>query len=140
MKTMKILSRAEILAAPDARHEDVPVPQLGGMVRMRVMSGAARDDFNAYLKSFGDDERPPSAVSAALLIQICVDDAGEPIFTMDDIDQLRAKSAAALDVMAAAAMRINGLGVHAVSDAAKNSESDQSDDSGSDSPSNSANP
>lgn len=131
---MKLLDRAGFFAAEDSKFEDVPVPQLGGMVRMRVLSGAARDDFNAYLKSFGDEPRPPSAVSAALLVQICIDDAGQPMFTMDDIELLRAKSAAALDVMATAAMRINGMGEAAVSDAEKNSGSDQSDDSGSGSP------
>lgn len=137
---MKLLNRAAFLAANDLGHEDVPVPPLGGMVRIRILSGAARDDFQEYMRSFGDEPRPTSAVHAALLVQTCVEESGEPMFTMEDLELVRGKSAAAIDVMAAAAMRINGLGAHAVSDAAKNSESDQSDDSGSGSHSPSENP
>ncbi|KQQ89928.1 hypothetical protein [Massilia sp. Leaf139] len=128
---MKLLNKAAFFAAHDVRHEDVPVPQLDGAVRIRVMSGAARDAFQEYMRSFGDEPRPASAVHAALLVHTCIDEAGEPMFTMDDLDQLRTKSSAALDLMAAAAMRINGLGAAAVPDAEKNSASDQSDDSGS---------
>lgn len=129
----KLLNKAAFFAADDLIHEDVPVPQLGGSVRIRVMTGAARDEFNDYIRSFAEEKRPPSAVNAALLVQTCIDESGAPMFDMEDIDMLRDKSAAALDVLAAAAMRINGLGATAVDDAAKNSASGQSDDSGSDS-------
>jgi hypothetical protein len=117
---MKLLDKAAFFAAEDLKHEDVPVPQLGGSVRIRVMTGAARDAFNEYMQSFGDSKRPASAINAALLVQTCVDESGAPMFTMDEIDMVRDKSAAALDVMAAAAMRINGLGISAADDAAKN--------------------
>ena len=137
---MKLLNKAAFLAAADLAHEDVPVPQLGGSVRIRVMSGAARDAFQEYMRSFGEEPRPTSAVHAALLVQTCIEESGEPMFTMDEIELLRGTSAAATEVMAAAAMRINGLGVHAVDETAKNSESDQSDDSGSGSHSPSENP
>ena len=129
---MKLLNKAAFAEAQEAKHEDVPVPQLDGMLRMRAMSGAARDEFQEYMRSFGEGPRPTSAIHAALLVQTCVEESGEPMFTMEDLELVRGKSAAAIDVMAAAAMRINGLGVHAVADAAKNSGSDQSDDSGSD--------
>jgi hypothetical protein len=137
---MKLLNKAAFLAANDLAHEDVPVPQLGGSVRIRVMTGAARDDFQEYMRSFGEGPRPTTAIHAALLVQTCIEESGEPMFTMDDIELVRGKSVAAIETMAAAAMRINGLGVQAVDEAAKNSESDQSDDSGSDSPSHSASP
>ena len=117
---MKLLNKAAFFAADDLKHEDVPVPQLGGMVRIRVMTGAARDAFNEYLQSFGEEKRPASAVNAALLVQTCIDEEGAPMFTMDEIEMLRDKSAAALDVLTEAAMRLNGLGVKAVEDAAKN--------------------
>lgn len=133
MPLMKLLDRAAFFAAEDSKFEDVPVPQLGGMVRIRVLSGEARDAFNAYIKSFGDEPRQASAINAALLVQTCIEESGEPMFTLEDIDAIRKKSVGALDVMAAAAMRINGMGVEAVPEAEKNSESDQSDDSGSDS-------
>lgn len=130
---MKLLNRAAFFEAEDAKYEDVPVPQLGGSVRIRVLSGTARDAFNEYIRSDDGGKKPASATGAALLVATCIDESGEPMFTMDDIDDIREKSAAALDVMAAAAMRINGMGTAAVSNAVKNSASGQSDDSGSDS-------
>lgn len=117
---MALLSKEAFFAAEDLKHEDVEVPQLGGSVRIRVMTGAARDAFNEYMQSFGDDKRPASAIHAALLVQTCIDESGAPMFTMDEIDMLRDKSAVAIDVIAAAAMRINGLGIKAADEAAKN--------------------
>jgi hypothetical protein len=117
---MKLLNKDTFFAAEDLKHEDVEVPQLGGAVRIRVMTGSARDAFNEYIQSFGDEKRPASAINAALLVQTCIDESGAPMFAMDEIDMLRDKSAAALDVLALAAMRINGLGVTAADDAAKN--------------------
>jgi len=117
---MKLLNKAAFFAANDLKHEDVPVPQLGGMVRIRVMTGAARDAFNEYVQSFQDDKRPASAINAALLVQTCIDEDGAPMFTMDEIEMLRDKSAAALDTMTEAAIRLNGLGIKAADDAAKN--------------------
>lgn len=136
---MKLLNREAFFEAEDAKYEDVPVPQLGGSVRIRVLSGAARDAFNEYIRPADGEKKPSSAGGAALLVATCIDESGEPMFTMEDIERIRAKSAAALDILAAAAMRINGMGAAAVSEAVKNSASSQSEDSGSGSHSPSAN-
>lgn len=118
---MTLLDRAAFFAAEDAKHEDIPVPQLGGSIRIRVLSGAARDAFNEYVRTDDDGARKPaSATGAALLVATCINADGEPMFSMEDIDLIREKSAAALDVLAAAAMRINGMGAKAEEDAAKN--------------------
>ncbi len=131
---MKLLNKAAILGAEDLKHEDVLVAAWGGTVRVRMMTGAERDEFRAAIAN--DDGKPaPGKVSAALLVSTCVDENGARLFSADDMDALQEKSAPALDVLAEVAMRLNGLGGAAVSDAAKNSASTQSDDSGSASPS-----
>jgi hypothetical protein len=127
---MGLLSKLAILGADDLKHEDVPVPQWGGTVRIRVMTGVERDEFRAAIAS--DGPVPVGKFSAALLAATCVDESGGRLFTMDDMEALQAKSAASLDAPAAVAMRLNGLGATAVEDAAKNSASGQSGDSGSD--------
>lgn len=128
----KILNRAEILGVDDLSFEDVPVPQWGGSVRVREMTGAERDEFHAAINAEGG--RVPGKISAAVLVATCVDGDGNRMFTMEDMDIIRAKGAASLDVLSAVAVRINKLGAAAVDDAEKNSESDQSGDSGSDLP------
>jgi hypothetical protein len=129
---MGLLSKAAILSAEDLQHEDVPVPQWGGTVRVRVMNGVERDEFRALMAS--DEPIPVGRFAAALLAATCVDESGQRLFSMDDIEALQAKSAASLDAPAAAAMRLNRLAATAVEDAAKNSASGQSGDSGSASP------
>ncbi len=129
---MKILTKAAILAVDDLLFEDVPVPAWGGTVRIRVMTGTERDEFRAAIA--GENGVPVGQFSAALLAATCVDENGVRLFSMEDVESLRAKSAASVDVPAAVAMRLNGLGPKAVKDAEKNSVSDQSGDSGSDLP------
>lgn len=136
---MGLLSKSAILGAEDLKHEDVPVPQWGGTVRVRMMTGAERDEFRTELaKRDPGDGVPAGEFSAALLVATCVDEHGNRLFTVDEIEALRAKCAASLDKPASVAMRLNGLGGNAVAEAAKNSEADQSADSGSGSLKNSA--
>lgn len=136
---MKLLNKSAILGAVDLKHEDVPVPQWGGTVRVRVMTGLERDEFRAAIAVDGPS-LPVGKFSAALLAATCIDQDGSRLFTMEDVEALQAKSAASIDVPAAVAMRLNGLGVKAVDAATKNSVSGQSDDSGSPSPDTSAKP
>jgi hypothetical protein len=128
-----LLSKAAILAAVDLGHEDVPVPAWGGTVRIAAMSGLARDEFRAALAAH-EDGAPVGYFACALLATCCVDEDGNRLFDIEDIEALRAKSAVSLDAPAAVAMRLNGLGGGAVETAVKNSESGQSGDSGSDLP------
>ena len=126
---MGLLSKSAILGAADLAHEDVHVPQWGGTVRVRTMTGTERDEWRTAIA--GEGSVPVGKFSAALLAATCVDANGDRLFTMADMEALQAKSAASLDKPASVAMRLNGLGGSAVEDAAKNSESDQSGDSGS---------
>ncbi|MBK5206125.1 MAG: hypothetical protein JJD98_12180 [Polaromonas sp.] len=126
---MTLLSKSAILGASDLKHEDVDVPAWGGSVRVRTMTGAERDEFRASLSAI--DSKDIGKFSAALLAVTLIDEAGDRLFSSDDIAALQAKSAKSLDEPASVAMRLNGLGAGSVEDAEKNSVSDQSDDSGS---------
>ena len=131
---MPLLTKQAILAAADLPHEDVSVPVWGGSVRVRTMTGAERDQFRASLNAEGGT--PIGQFSAALLAATIVDESGNTLFEAADLEALQGKSAKALDVPGAVAMRLNGLGGTAVADAVKNSAADQSADSGSGSPKN----
>ncbi len=124
------LNRQAILAADDLKSEEVHVPQWGGSVRIRVMTGLERDELRMEFAKYSNGDA--GAFAAVLVASCAVDDEGNRLFTMDDVAALRGKGAAALDGPAAVAMRLNGLGGKAHEEAVKNSESGQSGDSGSD--------
>lgn len=130
---MRLLNKAAILLADDLKHEDVEVPEWGGTVRVRVMTGAERDEFRTSIAT-EEGSVPVGRFSVALLAATLIDEQGARLFTMEEIDQLAEKSGTSIDKPALVAMRLNGLGGGAVEEAVKNSEGDQSEKPGSGSP------
>lgn len=133
----KILSKADILAASDLASETVEVPEWGGSVIVRSMTGAQRDAYEATLMTRNESgklEINTDNMRAKLLLATLVDESGAALFTADDLAALSGKSAGAIERLATVAQRINGLNRGAVEEAAKNSASGQPDGSISGSP------
>lgn len=106
---MTLLDKAAILAANDIRTEDVAVPEWGGTVRVKVLSGTERNAWGASL--LGEDGKyDAKRYSVRLVAAAVVGEDGAPIFTDEDVPALAAKSGAALARVQAAAERLNGLG------------------------------
>lgn len=125
------LNREAILAAEDLPRELVEVPEWGGAVYVRALTGAERDQFEASIvEQRGRDVRMNMRnIRAKLVALTVVDEGGQRIFTDDDVAALGGKSAAALDRLFAVAQRLSGLSKEDVEELAKNSESVQSADS-----------
>lgn len=118
-----MLSKEQILAADDIKTETVDVPEWGGTVIIRMMSGTARDAYEASMVGFKNGQRVADLTNmrAKLVAATLVDESGEPLFTDEaDIAALAAKSAAALERLFKVAQRINGLGNDSVEEAQKN--------------------
>ena len=106
---MNYLTRQAIIEAEDLKTEDVEVPEWGGMVRVRTMSGEARDKLGAAM--LGPDGKPDQRRFNMLLVAgSMVDEDGNPLFCLDEVADLGKKSAQALQRVADAAYRLNGLG------------------------------
>ena len=131
---MTILTRDQILQANDIITETVSVPEWGGEVLVRGLSGSQRDAFeDATLEQKGKSRRVNLAnVRARLCAISIVDETGKRMFTDEDVRALGRKSAAALDRVFSAAQRLSGLSDEDVEELAKNSDGGQSEDSGSD--------
>lgn len=131
---MAILSRDQILGADDIQTEKVPVPEWGGDVYVRGLSGKERDQFESSLVEFRGKHRTLRLqnVRARLVALSAVDDEDRRLFTDADVELLGRKSAAALERVASTAQRLSGLSDEDVEDLSKNSSSGQSDDSTSD--------
>lgn len=110
------LSREAILGADDLRTETVEVPEWGGSVTIRTMTGSDVDALQSVLAEPDGRRR----FRDALLVATVVDDNGAPLFAPADVPALRTKAAAALSRVANASMRLNGLSSEAVESAEKN--------------------
>lgn len=110
---MALLSREAILSAQDLKSEDVPVPEWGGTVRVRVMTGTERDALSAAV--IGNDNKPDMSQWRLRLAAACiVGEDGSPMFAQDEIAQLGSKSAVALERVIRAAERLNAGGEEAI--------------------------
>lgn len=115
MKTL--LSKAAILACEDLPTTDVDVPEWGGTVRVKGMTGAQRDAFEDSLfidvpsadgKTIARKQDTKN-IRAKLVAASLVDADGAALFTQSEIDTLAQKSARALSRVFEAAQRLNGM-------------------------------
>ena len=126
-----MLNKAQILAADDLPKEVVTVPEWGGEVFVRMLTGTERDRFEASLQ--GEKGKIDlTNVRARFCSLTMVDDAGKRLFADNEVMGLGQKSAKALDRVFGASQKLNGLTDADVEELAKNSESDPADASSSD--------
>lgn len=130
---MGILTRDAILTADDLPRELVSVPEWGGEVYVRTMTGEERDGFEAEMVEVKGKNQSQNLknLRARLAARTMCDEAGAGLFTPADAAALGKKSAAALDRVLAVAMRLNGLGEKDVEELVKNSDPELSGIAGS---------
>lgn len=106
---MDCLTKEQILAAKDTRTEIVSVPEWGGHVCVRVMSGAERDAWEASIVGATGNQRNLANIRARLVALTACDGEGHRLFSDADVVELGKKSAKALDRVFSAAQKINAL-------------------------------
>jgi hypothetical protein len=123
-----LLSREQILSAQDITTETVAVPEWGGEVLVRGLTGAQRDEYEeSFFTGRGKDRKENFANVRARLVALCiVGEDGKPLFSLKDVEVLGKKSATALDRVFAVAQRLSGIGAKDVEALAGNSETGQS--------------
>ncbi len=131
---MPYLTREQILEVKDLQFEDVEVPEWGGTLRVRGLTGIERDRFeDAILDQRGKNVKVKMTNMRARLVALSVvDEQGQALFTQTDIGVLGRKSAAALQRVFNVAQRLSGFSDEDLEELAKNSSDAQSDDSISD--------
>jgi hypothetical protein len=143
-----LLSRSHILSTK-LPHEDVEVPEWGGFVRIQAMDLRTRQRFIGLVAQAETDgaayEADPDNVLKPLLgrgdepiigLLLClVDEDGNPMFQMSDVDEIRNLSSAALSHLYMRFIGLNqfgSVGDHPVEAEKKDSEETTSDSSPSD--------
>lgn len=110
------LDAIAILAAQDLQREWVDVPEWGGGVYVRSMSGLALDQYEARLLARRTVDKDGKTLRinldhtrAELVALTACNEAGDAIFTLEQVEALSKKSGAALNRLVIVAQRLNGL-------------------------------
>jgi hypothetical protein len=121
-ETMPLLKRDDILQAPDLMTEEIEVPEWGGTVRVRGLTGTERDQFeNSVVEMRGKKVQVEMHnIRAKLAALSIVDENGRRLFSDADVEALGGKSASALDRVFSAAQRLSGLSTTDIVELAKN--------------------
>lgn len=116
------LSRDQILGAVDLKIEAVEVPQWGGTIYVRNLSGKARDKFEASrYRMKGDKVELIHDNTRAMLLSMCLcDESGTLLFSAADVEALGEKNAAVLDQLFEVAQRLSCLRPKDAEDKLKN--------------------
>ena len=117
-----MLTRDEILKKVDTQIKIVKVPEWGGDVRVRGMTGEERDAFEGGIATVknGKATIDTKNVRAKLVIECVIDEKGERIFSVDDIKVLGKKSAKALQRVFEVASDLCGISEGEIEKIAKN--------------------
>ena len=115
---LKLLTRDDILAADDRATETVEVPEWGGAVKVRALSGIERDHYMQSLYTMRPTAQGGMEIanvnlegSQARLVSLAAcDDAGERLFSEADVLALGGKSGAALARVYTVASNLSRLG------------------------------
>jgi hypothetical protein len=102
----------------------VEVPEWGGTVYLRIMSGAERDAFEdeTYRINGKVAELNRKNFRARLLVRCLCNSSGSPLYSPADAAELGQQPADILDRLATMASEINGMSAKDVESLAKNSD------------------
>lgn len=124
---MAILTKDQIFSADDIQTEVIPVPEWGGEVMVRGLSGHDRDEWEKSMMipapgKAGKNGRLVQDMTdfrARLVVLCVVDEKGQRLFHDGDVHQLAAKSGAALDRVYGKAAELSGISAQDVEDLTK---------------------
>lgn len=106
-----MLTRDAILQADDLPSERMDMPEWGGPVWIRTLTGTERDAFEQAMISMRGKLREVNLrnARAKMAVMVLCDEQGQRLFRDEDADALGKKSSKALDRIFDAAQRLNGM-------------------------------
>ena len=128
------LNRDDILKAQDIQIEELQVPEWGGSVFVKGMTGAERDSFEASIvETRGKNTKVNMQnIRAKLVAYSACDKEGTLLFEPKDIKDLGKKSAAALQRVFDKASELSGISEKDIGELAEGLDENPSDGSASD--------
>jgi len=106
-----LLNKDQIKTVSDLETQEVDVPEWGGAVRLKSLTGTERDRFEAsVVQGQGRNTTVNMQNLRAKLVALsAIDEQGNPLFTEEDVKWLGGKSAKALNRLFNAAQSLSGL-------------------------------
>lgn len=135
---MALMTKDQIIAAVDRKWEDVPVPEWGEGMEVRLMELSAAD--RGYIEAgsvVAQGQTPQLRVDSLktyrekLVMFGLVDEQGNRLFSNKEIAELGKKSGAVIERLAAKVQELSGMGRFAAKAAEGNSDADPSGSSAS---------
>ena len=115
------LNKDQILKAIDANTIEMEIPEWGGSILLRGMTGKARNEYEFWASSQNkSDVADFRGIRERLIISCAVDDNGKPLFTLDEVDELAAKNSEIIDRIHAKCQELCGMSPGSVEEAEKN--------------------
>lgn len=111
------MNKEQLFEALEAEVKAVEVKAVDAVLYFKVLTGKARDEFQALIAA-GD--KSASHFEAAIVAATVTDANGVATFTSDDVATLREKAAGAVSAIAAEALKVNKIGADAEEAAVKN--------------------
>ncbi len=139
----RVLGAKDIMDADDIMIEKVPVPEWGGSVYVKGMTGLERDKFEGDIIKFSTGGKPGKSkeilnlanMRAKLCSMTICDEDGKRLFSEKDARKLGGKSAAALQRVFTKAQELSGITDEDVEELTEGLEESPFEDSAFDSPS-----
>jgi hypothetical protein len=106
------LTREQILEANDIQKEKVNVPEWGGDIYVKGLSGIANEEFQESIIEIKEDGKRKVTykyMRAKLLALTICDETGKLLFSEADIKALDDKSSYVLSILYEIAQRLSGL-------------------------------
>lgn len=116
-----LLDKVRILAAADFRQEVVDVPEWGGPIRLRGLSGSERAWCDRMLQEVQAGKAAAMSYNAALVACSAIDSDGNAVFTRAEASALASKSYEVLDRLAFKILELSGATVSSQQNTEKNS-------------------
>lgn len=114
-----MLDREAILSKDDLPRKEVEVPEWGGSVYVRGMTGKERDIVETLFME-AQKKDTLQGIRAQLVCMVTTDENGVRIFQDEDSEELAQKSGKALDRLFSVAMQLSGMSPDEMERAEKN--------------------
>ena len=131
---MGYLTRDEILEAEDLKRAEVPVPEWGGTLLVRGLTGKERDQYEESMIRWQSGNKIGANMTnarARLVSMAAIDEEGKRLFSDRDVRALGEKSGKALDRVFDVVAALSGIGDAEIKELTANFDEGPSGDSGS---------
>ena len=119
---MTTLTKDDIFKADDLPTEDMDIPEWGGTLTVRTLTGTERDEWESAVSNATRGKRTNTRGIKVRLIQLAVlNGDGKLMFTEADLPELNKKSASVIDRVFQVAQHLSGLLPEDVEEMAGNS-------------------